>query len=132
MKAAFISQPGPPDSIQIGNLPTPEIDNEQVLISVKAASVNPIDTYIRSGVIEMPLPDPFIPGCDAAGVVEAIGSDVKRFSVGDRVWTTNQGLLGRQGTFAEQIAVDEKWTFALPDEVDFETAAACGLVGVTA
>jgi NADPH2:quinone reductase len=82
---------------------------------VKAASVNPIDTYIRSGLVNMNLPKPFIPGCDLAGVVDAVGHDhtprvgnrVGGFKVGDRVWGSNQGLLGRQGTFAEYCCASE-------------------------
>ncbi|TWU16955.1 NADPH:quinone reductase [Allorhodopirellula heiligendammensis] len=132
MKAAFINATGSPDIIEFGDVPDPQLRPDQVLIRVEASSVNPIDTYVRGGVIAMELPTPYFPGCDAAGVVEAVGSAVKRFAVGDRVWTTNQGLLGRQGTFAEQIAVDEKWVYALPREVSFEDAAACALVGVTA
>jgi NADPH2:quinone reductase len=102
------------------------------LIRVHAVSVNPIDTYVRSGAVAFELPQPFIVGCDAAGVVEAVGEGVHHFAVGDRVWCTNQGLLGRQGTFAEKIAVAEDWCFPLPDQVSFEDAAACALVAVTA
>ncbi len=102
------------------------------MIRVHAVSVNPIDTYVRSGAVAFDLPQPFIIGCDAAGVVEAVGDGVHHFSVGDRVWCTNQGLLGRQGTFAEKIAVSEDWCFPLPAEVSFEDAAACALVAVTA
>ncbi|MCM2371627.1 NADPH:quinone reductase [Aporhodopirellula aestuarii] len=132
MKAAFVTATGAPEAIQYGDVPDPQIGDDQVLIRTHAMSVNPIDTYVRSGVVAMELPFPYFPGCDAAGVVEAIGANVKRFSVGERVWTTNQGLLGRQGTFAEKIAVDEKWVFALLDAVSFEDAAACALVGITA
>lgn len=132
MKAAFIRQTGPPDQIQIGELPTPQPADDQIRIRVHAASVNPIDTYVRGGIVAMDLPSPFIVGCDAAGVVESVGKQVKRFAAGDRVWTTNQGLLGRQGTFAEQIVVDEKWVFGLPESVSFVDAAANALVGVTA
>ncbi len=132
MKAAFLTTTGSPDTIQYGDVAEPQLGADQVLIRVAACSVNPIDTYIRSGVIAMEQPSPFFPGCDAAGVVESVGANVKRFSVGDRVWTTSQGLLGRQGTFAAKIAVDEKWTFALPDGVSYEDAAATALVGVTA
>lgn len=132
MKAAFIKSTGSPAAIEFGDVPDPPLRSDQVLIRVEASSVNPIDTYVRGGVIAMELPLPYFPGCDAAGVVESVGADVKRFAVGDRVWTTNQGLLGRQGTFAELIAVDEKWVYALPDTVPFEDAAACALVGVTA
>ncbi|MDG2220639.1 MAG: NADPH:quinone reductase [Rubripirellula sp.] len=132
MKAAYIRQTGPPDVIEVGELETPSPGEHELLIRVHAAAVNPIDTYIRSGAVQFELPQPFIPGSDAAGVVEAVGAGVQRFAVGDRVWCTNQGLLGRQGTFAEQITVAQQWCFPLPDAVPFEDAAASALVGVTA
>ncbi|MEM6779964.1 MAG: NADPH:quinone reductase [Planctomycetota bacterium] len=132
MHAAYITETGPPDIIQWGPLPDPVPGPEEVLIATRAVSVNPIDTYIRGGAVAMELPTPFIPGCDAAGVVETVGSDVHRIKPGDRVWTTNQGLLGRQGTFAEKIAVNQAWVFPMADGVSFEDAAACGLVSVTA
>ena len=132
MKAAYINQPGPPENIIIGDLPTPEPTGSQVLVRVKAAALNPIDTYIRGGTIQMDIPLPFIVGCDLAGVVEKLGPDAKRFKVGDRVWGSNQGLLGRQGTFAEYAAVDECWLYPTPDGVSDEAAAACALVGITA
>jgi NADPH2:quinone reductase len=95
-------------------------------------SVNPVDTYIRGGAKYWELPKPFILGCDLAGVVEQVGVGVKRFKTGDRVWGTNQGLMGRQGTFAEYCAVSEDWLYATPEAVTDEAAAACALVGVTA
>ena len=132
MKAAYIRQTGAPDVIEVGELPEPTPQNGQVLIRVHAAAVNPIDTYVRSGAIAVDLPDPYVIGCDAAGVVEAVGENTGRCSVGDRVWCTNQGLLGRQGTFAEKIAVEDEWCFHLPDSVSYEQGAASALVGVTA
>ncbi len=132
MKAAFISQTGAPDVIQFAEMAEPKPEAGQILIRVHAVSVNPIDTYVRGGAVAFELPQPYIIGCDAAGVVEAVGEGVHHFSVGDRVWCTNQGLLGRQGTFAEKIAVSEDWCFPLPDQVSFEDAAACALVAVTA
>jgi len=132
MKAAFLQRTGPPETIQFGDLPTPVPQPNQLLIHTRAVAVNPIDTYIRSGLIPVDLPKPFVVGCDFAGVVEAIGSEVRLFKVGDRVWGTNQGLLGRQGTFAEQIAVDEAWAYPLPDGVTDEQAAAAALVSITA
>jgi NADPH2:quinone reductase len=132
MKAAYIHQTGTHDVIEVGQLADPLPSDGEVLIRVYAASVNPIDTYIRSGAIQFDLPDPFIVGCDAAGVIEAVGPGVHHFSVGDRVWCTNQGMLGRQGTFAERIAVSEDWCFPLPEQVTYEDAAASALVAVTA
>lgn len=132
MKAAYIEKTGPPESIQIGELPDPTAGPGQVLIRCEAVAVNPIDTYIRSGAVAMKLPSPFVVGCDLAGTVAAVGEGVTGFRPGDRVWSTNQGLLGRQGTFAELAAVDTDWVFATPDGVESTAAAACALVGVTA
>jgi NADPH2:quinone reductase len=103
-----------------------------VLVRVAAAAVNPIDTYIRAGAVAMSLPKPFIPGCDLAGTVEAVGPGAGRFRVGDRVWGSNQGLLGRQGTFAEYAAAGEEWLYPTPDNVSDAEAAATALVGITA
>jgi NADPH2:quinone reductase len=132
MKAAYINQPGPASSIVYGDLPTPEPGPSQCLVRVGAVSVNPVDTYIRGGLVPMPLPTPFIIGCDLAGTVVAVGSEVNHFRPGDRVWGTNQGLLGRQGTFAEFAAVDECWLYPTPAGVSDEQAAALALVAITA
>jgi len=132
MKAAYITEVGPPENIQFGELPTPEPKNGQVLVRVEAVAVNPIDTYIRAGMVKMNLPMPYIVGCDLAGVVEHVGPDAKRFKPGTRVWGSNQGLLGRQGTFAELTAVDEQLLNPLPEGVDPQQAAALALVGITA
>ncbi len=132
MKAAFIEQTGSPDVIRYGDLPSPVPGPGQVHIRMEAVAVNPIDTYVRSGMVAMNLPKPFVIGCDIAGVVIGVGEGVKGIRCGDRVWSTNQGLLGRQGTFAEECVIDQQWVYALPDGVPAENAAACALVGVTA
>jgi len=132
MKAAFIKQTGPPENITFGDFPTPEPRASEVLVKVAAVSVNPIDTYIRGGMIPMPIPLPYVVGCDLAGVVERVGSEVKRFKPGQRVWGSNQGLMGRQGTFAEFAAVDECWLYPSPENVSDESLAAAALVGITA
>jgi NADPH:quinone reductase len=132
MKAAYIEQVGPPENIRYGELATPQPKGSEVLVKVSAVAVNPIDTYIRNGANYWELPKPFIIGCDLAGTVTAVGGDAKRYKVGDRVWGSNQGLLGRQGTFAEYCAVDEKWLYPTPGAVRDEDAAACALVGITA
>src|SRR5690349_3311065 len=133
MKAAYINATGPADSsIQFGDLPKPEATGSHVLIKVGAVAVNPIDTYLRNGANYWELPKPFIIGCDVAGTIESVGPDVKRFKAGDRVWGSNQGLLGRQGTFAEYCAADEELLYPTPKNVSDEEAAACALVGITA
>ena len=132
MKAAYIEKVGPAENIRFGDLPKPKPAATQVLVKVKTVAVNPIDTYIRSGAVAMDLPSPFIVGCDLAGVVEAVGPDVTRLKVGDRVWGSNQGLLGRQGTFAEFAAIEERWLYVIPEDVAERDAAAIALVGITA
>jgi NADPH2:quinone reductase len=132
MKAAFIETTGTPDVIHFGDLPRPTPKNDEVLVKVGAVAVNPIDTYIRSGSVSMPLPKPFIIGCDLAGTVEAVGPKARRYKKGDRVWGSNQGLLGRQGTFAEYACVQEHWIYPMPAGVSDRDAAAAALVGITA
>lgn len=132
MKAAFLHEPGPPTNITYGELPTPQPGPSEVLVRVGSVCVNPIDTYIRAGAIKMNLPIPYVIGCDLAGTVEQVGADVKRFKPGDRVWGSNQGLFGRQGTFAEYAAVNEQWLYPTPQNVSDENAAAAALVGITA
>ena len=132
MNAAYIEETGPPEVIQYGTLPRPALAAGQVLVETQAVAVNPVDTYIRNGANYWELPNPFVIGCDLAGVVREVGPGTERFGVGDRVWGTNQGLMGRQGTFSEYCAIDEEWLYPLPEPVDAETAAACALVGVTA
>jgi NADPH2:quinone reductase len=80
----------------------------------------------------MQLPFPFIVGLDFAGTVLQAGPKVTRFKPGDRVWGSNQGVLGRQGTFAELAAVDEDWLYPTPAGVSDEQAAALACVGITA
>jgi NADPH:quinone reductase len=132
MKAAFVNAFGPPENIQWGDLPDPKPTGKQVLVEVAAVAVNPIDTYIRAGAISMNAPLPYVVGCDLAGTVKEVSPEAKRFKVGDRVWGSNQGLFGRQGTFAELAAVDEDWLYPLPEGASFTAAAAGALVGITA
>ena len=73
MKAAYIEQTGPPENIQVGDLPRPEPGPGQVLVRVRAVALNPIDLYIRSGMVAMPLSFPYVIGCDLAGTVEQVG-----------------------------------------------------------
>lgn len=132
MKAAYIEKTGPPEVIQVGEIPTPEPGEGQVLVKIGTAALNPIDTYIRNGANYWELPKPFVTGSDLAGTIEKVGPGASRYQVGQRVWGTNQGLVGRQGTFAEYAVVDEHWLYATPENVSDDSAAACALTGVTA
>lgn len=132
MKAAYFTQTGAPDVIQFGELPEPKLRPGAVRIATRAVAVNPIDTYIRNGANYWPLPNPYIPGSDLAGVVVETAPDVEGLQPGMHVWCTNQGLQGRQGTFAEQAVVDAHWVYPMTGQVPFDEAAAVALVGVTA
>ena len=131
MLAAFLETTGTPDVIQYGEIPTPDPQRNQVRVRVAAASLNPIDTYIRGGAVKVDLPKPFVPGCDFAGTVDAVGDGATRYKPGDRVWGSNQGLLGRQGTFAEFCCPNQEFVYPLPEGVEDQTAAALALVGIT-
>lgn len=132
MRAAFVTGTGGADTIRVGTLPDPVPGPREALVRVRASAVNPIDTYVRSGMVAMPLPLPFVVGCDVAGEVVAVGADVDGLRPGMRVWGSNQGLLGRQGTCAELAAVDERWLYPTPDGVSDRDAAAAALVAITA
>jgi NADPH2:quinone reductase len=132
MLAAFITQPGPADSITIGELPTPQPGHGELLVAISHSALNPIDLYIRAGTIAAKLPTPFIPHADFAGVVKAVGDGSSRFHVGDKVWGSNQGMMGRQGTAAQLAAIHEDWCYPMPAGVDAADAAAIALTGITA
>lgn len=108
----------------------PEPRDGEVLVKVRAASVNPVDTYFREGSYP-PGRLPWIPGSDAAGVVTAVGDDVTDYDPGDRVFATALGN-DHPGTCAEYVAAPTDRVVLLPDRVDFATGAAVALVGVTA
>lgn len=132
MKAAYFETTGGIDVIRYGDLPTPEPKAGEVRVKVGAASMNPIDTYVRSGLAAAGNPFPFITGRDFCGVVDAVGSGVKRYQVGDRVWGANQGAGGRTGSFAEYLVAGEEWVYPAPAKVADEVLAAGALVGITA
>ncbi len=131
MKAAYITRTGPPDVIIYSDLPTPRPAAKQCLVKIAAADMNPIDTYIRGGMVPAKLTFPYILGRSLAGTVVETGAEVRNFKVGDRVWATNQGSEGRQGTFAEFSAVDECWLYPTPANVSDAEAVAISLVAMT-
>ena len=132
MKAAYIQQTGASDVVIYGDLPDPKLKRTECLIKVTAVDVNPIDVYIRRGLIPAKLSFPFIIGRDLAGRVVEVGAAVKRFKAGDLVWASNQGTDGRAGTFSELACVDERWLYMIPQTVRDEDMVALSLVGITA
>lgn len=132
MKAAYFNATGGTDVLQYGDLPLPEPKAGEIRVKVLAATVNPIDTYVRSGLAAIGGPFPFITGRDFAGVVDAVGPGVTKHGVGDRVWGANQGSGGRTGSCAEFCITGEAFAYPVPAGVADDQAAACALVGITA
>lgn len=118
-----------PQSLQDVDLPAPQAQGHDLLVEVRAIAVNPVDHKIRQGV--QPEPGQWkVLGWDAAGVVRAVGEQVTRFKVGDRVWYA--GAIDRPGSYAELQLVDEHLVGAMPASLDFATAAALPLTTITA
>jgi NADPH2:quinone reductase len=132
MKAAFYTQTGPPEVIQYGDLPDPRPGPGQCLVRVAAVDVNPIDTYIRAGMVPIKLNFPTVPGFDLAGTVVECGPEAVKFRPGDRVWGTNQSLGRRPGTSSELAAVEECFLYPIPAGATENDMAALSLVAVTA
>lgn len=119
MKAIRVNQFGGPDVLKLEEVPTPKPDAGQVLVRVRAAGVNPYDTYMRAGTYAIKPHLPYTPGSDAAGTIEAIGSDVKKVKAGDRVYTA-QTLTG---AYAEYALALEDQVHRLPQNISFEQGA---------
>ncbi|HWS55596.1 MAG TPA: NADPH:quinone reductase [Pyrinomonadaceae bacterium] len=119
MKAIRVHEFGGPEVLRVEELDDPRPGAGQVLVRVRAAGVNPVDTYIRGGAHAVRPALPYTPGLDAAGVVEAVGEGVTRVAAGDRVYTA--GSLS--GTYAELSVCAEAQVHGLADRVTFEQGA---------
>ena len=130
MRAVRYHDHGGPEVLIVEEIPAPDPGHGEVLVDVRAAAVNPVDTYFREGSYAPP-ELPMIPGSDLAGVVAAVGPEVDDYEEGDRVFATALGN-DHQGTCAEQAVVPTEFLAPLPGSVSFETGAASALVGATA
>ncbi len=119
MKAIKVNKFGAPEVLKLEEVSDWQPDTNQVLVSVKAAGVNPVDTYVRSGNYANKPELPYTPGKDAAGIVRAIGAKITKFQVGDRVLTADSVT----GTYAELCLCEEKHLIKLPENVSFEQGA---------
>jgi len=120
MKAIRVHEFGDPEVMRLEEVPEPQLGSEQILIKVHAVGVNPVDTYIRAGGYTTKPSLPYTPGSDASGTVEAVGKGVKRFKVGDRVYTA--GTIS--GAYAEKVLCFESQVYTLPQKVSFAQGAA--------
>ncbi|MHC4362851.1 MAG: NADPH:quinone reductase, partial [Planctomycetota bacterium] len=122
MKAIRIHRFGEPEVMRLEEVPDLSCGPGQVLVQVRAAGVNPVDTYIRAGRYSFG-EVPYTPGMDAAGVVEAVGDGVTTARVGDRVYAA--GTLS--GAYAEKTLCEERQVHHLPHQVSFSQGAALGV-----
>jgi NADPH2:quinone reductase len=133
MRAVLMTAIGPADVLQVTEVDEPQISSPtQIKVKLKAASVNPVDTKLRSRGVFYEEALPAILGCDGAGVVVEAGDSVSRFTPGDDVWFCHGGLGGPPGNYAEYTVLDEKEAELKPARLSFEQAAALPLVSITA
>ncbi len=125
MKAIQVKQPGGPEKMELVDLPVPQPAANQALVRIAATGVNFIDVYFRTGLYKADFPMTL--GQEAAGTVEAVGADVTEVAPGDRV-----AYAMARGSYAEYAVVPAAQLVKIPDHVDFPTAAAAMLQGMTA
>lgn len=131
MKAFVVTHYGP-DGLEAAQLPTPVVGPDDVLVDVKAASINPLDKMVRNGEFKQLLKykRPFVLGHDVSGIVTEVGANVRDLKAGDEVYARPRDL--RIGTFAETIAIDAADVALKPASLSFEEAAAVPLVALAA
>jgi NADPH:quinone reductase-like Zn-dependent oxidoreductase len=132
MKAIVVHQFGGPDVLKYEDVPKPEPKENEMLVRVMAAGVNPVDDGLRSGHYSKyfgPKP-PFTPGSDVAGIVEKTGAKISKFNVGDTIYAYLD--LDRGGGYAEYAITNEKEAAPKPKSLTFEEAAATPIVALTA
>jgi len=134
MKAARINEYGNADVVQIAEIDTPIAGDGQLLVEVRASSINPFDKTIREGYMKdaIPLELPVTLGGDIAGYVVEIGDGVDGFAIGDKVYGQANVVAGNSGAFAEFTAAKAGGLAAMPSNLDYLEAASLPLVGVSA
>ncbi len=131
MKAAYITGYGGAEKLVVGDMPAPTVGSHDLLVQVKAASINPVDFKIRAGMLKLMInyPMPLILGQDLAGEVVEVGTNVTRFKKGDAIFARLEK--SHIGSFAEFAAVRESDAALKPANLSFAEAAAMPLVGLT-
>ncbi|UPV73126.1 zinc-binding dehydrogenase [Halorussus limi] len=133
MHAVAIEEFGDPEVFEDREFDRPDPGPEEALVRVEASSVNPVEYKIRAGDLPPFAPDfPAVLGCDAAGVVEAVGDDVTAFEAGDEVYGMVGGVTGAQGAYAEYVPAHADLLAPVPESLSFAEAAALPVVGLTA
>ena len=132
MKALRIHAFGQPPTISYDDLPDAAARPGQVVVSVEAAGVNPVDTYIAAGAYAVKPDLPYTPGGEAAGTVLSVGEGVSDFAEGDRVIVCQSAAGRLQGCFAERCVCESRWLMTLPSHLTFLQGAAVNVAYITA
>jgi NADPH2:quinone reductase len=132
MKAILVRQFGDPSVMKLEEVPEKSVGLGQVLVDVRAAGVNPVDTYIRGGQYASLPPLPYTPGADAAGIVAAVGKDVHDVNVGDRVYIGGTVEGRASGAYAQKALCTIDQVHPLPSHISFSQGAGVGVPYVTA
>lgn len=132
MKAIRVYAFGGPDVLRLEDVSDPVPGPGEVVVDVRAAGINPADTYMRNGTYAIVPPLPYTPGGDAGGVVAAVGPGVTAFAVGDRVFVGTALSFDLTGCYAEKVLRPASEVLPLPDAVGFAAAAAFGVSYTTA
>jgi NADPH:quinone reductase len=129
MKALILEKPGSPDTLRLAEMPQPQPGQGEVRIKVQAVGLNPADyQFMAQGFPSWNYP--FIPGMDVAGIIDALGTNVTGWSIGDRVYY--HGNFSQPGGFAEWAITTAHTISAIPDQLSFTTAAALPCAAFTA
>jgi len=133
MKAIIVHRFGGPEVLEVETeVAVPEPGDDQVLVRVVCAGVNPVETYIREGQYAK-LPDlPYTPGTDAAGDVERVGKNVSTVKVGDRVFVVGSNISNNSGSYAEFVVTDSTYVFPLHPRLSYAQGASLGVPFFTA
>lgn len=132
MRAIRAHKFGGSDVLQLDEISDPNAGPDEVIIDMRAAGVNPADTYMRNGTYAIVPELPYIPGGDAGGIISEVGSDVKNFKIGDRVFVGTALSFALQDCYAEKIKRKAAEVLPLPENVSFQQAAAFGVSYPTA
>jgi NADPH:quinone reductase len=130
MRAIVVQQFGEPDVLQAAEIPDPLVTPGHVVVRVRAAGVNPVDAYIRTGRYARLPSLPYTPGFDGAGEIESVGEGVTAWRAGDRVYIAALGAW--HGTYAQRMLCTPAQVFRLPSHVSYEAGASLGVPAATA
>ena len=132
MRAIVVHEFGGPEVLRLENVPDPTPGPTEVVVRIRAAGVNPVDTYIRAGAHAVKPPLPYTPGSDGAGEVESVGAGVHDVTPGDRVYIAGFDRSGRTGTYAEKTSCRRMQLHRLPARASYAQGAALGVPYATA